>query len=479
MKEPKIQLLKDLLQKAISATEIRGRDGRAISVEDYKHLYREDRNFSAEDHDNRKWYRPYLQDEAVRDQILEFLKKELREYMRGDSVFFARTALTFIGERRADLGSILSFLLRVALLKGAEYAVRSFYRPIKKEWIPFRQLVLINGLEVEREVQLYDGVRLTPLPPVTKKLPDYLPVAGLPDRMNEDANTFCSATVMSIDCSVLVALRKPEELVGLSRFDPFPKNKAAGKWKIMSTELGSFGITDYPSYKTHFRHFYMLLSLVCNHAMEVVYEWDYHDAYEVFVAPYIGGVGSLVGVSEETRAPKTVVTEQEIAAAKSLHDQFFDIDPDGKKALQMALSRWRMAKKRENQQGNKTEKQVDQMIDLGIAFESIYLHKSKEGGISSTLSTHAAWFLGKNAEERERILREFKAIYRCRSDAVHTGELDDPVQMGKRSEILGKKSETPLEEFLATAQDRCAVSIKKIIERGGFPDWGKLITGNE
>ena len=469
-----MQLLKGLLQKAISTTTIRARDGRTISVDGYKRLYREDRNFSSEDSYAKKRYRPYVQDQKVRDQVLEFLKAELLEHMRNGRVFFSRIAVTVVGSRSEDLDSILSFLLRVALLKDAEHAVRSFYKPIKKEWIPFKQMALINGVQVARELQLYDGVRLVPLPRSTANLPGYLPISGMPERMDEDANTFRSATVMSIDCAVRIILGKPVELVRFSRGKPFLANEADGKWKIMSGELGRFEISDYSSYKTHFRHFYMLLSLVCNHAVEVVYEWDYHDAYEVFVAPYTGGgASSLVGVSEENRALKTVITEQEIAAAKSLHDQFLHIDSDAQEVLPMALSRWRMAKKRENQQANKTESQVDQMIDLGIAFESLYLGGRQRGGLSSTLRVRAAWFLGKNAGERESILREFNAIYRFRSDAVHTGRLDDPVKVG------GGDKPIPLDEFIVRAQDRCAASIKKIIERGGFPNWDKLITGNE
>ena len=469
MQKSKMQCLKDLLQKAILTTEIRARDERTISVEDYKHLYRENRNFSFEERYARKVYRPYVQDQAVRDQILEFLKKELRGYMRNGRVFFSRTAITTVESRNEDVDSILSFLLRVALLKGIKHAVHSFYNPNKKEWIPFQQMVLLNGLKVAHEVQLYDGVRLIPPQPATEHFPDYLPVSGIPERMNEYANAFRSASIMSIDCSVRITLHKPSEPVDIELADPFRAITADGKWKILSAELGDFD--DSFSYRDYFRHFYMLLSLVCNHAVEVAFEWDYHDASEVFVDPFGSKViGSLEDLIEKNRGLQPV-TEQEIATAKSLHGQFLRLDRDDREVLQMALSRWRTAKKHEKRQVHKAENQVDQMIDLGIAFESIYLGGDHRGKLSLTLRTRAAWFLGKNAEERESILREFKVIYDCRSRAVHSGRLDDFVKVGKKP--------TPLDEFLAMAQNRCADSIKKIIERGGFPDWDKLITGNE
>lgn len=473
MKDSKMQLLKDLLQKAISTTVICARNGHTISVEEYKDLYRENRNFSVEDRYARKVYDPYVQNQAVRGQILEFLKVELQEYVRDDIVSFSRTAITVIGRSNEELDSLLFSLMRVALLKGAEHAVHSFYKPIKKEWIPFQQMVLINGLKVAHEMQLYDGVRLIPPHPLTANLPDYFPVSGNRARMNEYVDAFRSASIMSIDCSVRIILRKPGEDDDTSFTNPFPTNTADGKWKILSKEFGRFGICDYLSYKTHFRQFYMLLSLVCNRAVEVAFEWDYHDASEVFAEPYAGkGVGSLEDLVEKNRNLQPV-TEEEIAAAKSLHTQFLHphIDSKSKKILEMALSRWRMAKKHEKRQARKAENQVDQMIDLGIAFESIYLGGDVRGELSFTLRIRAAWFLGKNAEERESILREFKVIYDCRSRAVHSGRLDDFVKVGKKP--------TPLDEFLAMAQNRCADSIKKIIERGGFPDWDKLITGNE
>ncbi|MDA8021515.1 MAG: HEPN domain-containing protein [Gammaproteobacteria bacterium] len=482
MQKSKTQLLlEDLLEKAIDATEIRAdddsaRSGHTISVEKYQHLHRENRNFSIEDRYARRVYAPYLQNQAVRDQILKLIEAELLEYRNDEMAvrFLLMSGLTSLTLGDAGFDSILSSLLRVALLKGSEYAVHSFYKSIKKEPIPFQQMALIDGLEVAHEVQIYDGVRLIPLPPSTANLPDYLPTPRAPWRMKEDpvledANIFRSATIMSIDCCARVALRKPGEKL-FEDDDAFLKNTFDAKWEIMSAELGRLGVRDMGSYVMHFRQFYRLLSLVCNHAMGIVSEWGYYDVCEVFVSP---DASIPLDPSISKNPDSKTVTEWEIAAAKSLHGQFLRINSDGRKVLQTALSRWEMAKRRRNQRKDQDcWNKVDQMIDLGIAFESLYLGGDHKGELAFTLRTRAAWLLGENAEERARILREFKVIYDCRSKAVHSGRLEDPIKVGKGSKI-------PLDEFLARAQYRCAASIKKIIERGGFPDWDKLITGNE
>ena len=68
-------------------------------------------------------------------------------------------------------------------------------------------------------------------------------------------------------------------------------------------------------------------------------------------------------------------------------------------------------------------------------------------------------------------MTEFRAIYNCRSDAVHKGKLDEKVKIGGES--------VPISKLIERAQDLCRQSIIKIMEDGRFPDWDSLILGGE
>lgn len=109
------------------------------------------------------------------------------------------------------------------------------------------------------------------------------------------------------------------------------------------------------------------------------------------------------------------------------------------------------------------------MIDLGIAFESIYLSDIEDPRqeLRFRLRLHAALYLGKDKDDRERLMKEVKDIYDWRSSAVHKGRLPKKT---KNKEIT---------DFLADAQDLCRDSILKIIEDKEFPDWNQLILGEK
>ena len=103
------------------------------------------------------------------------------------------------------------------------------------------------------------------------------------------------------------------------------------------------------------------------------------------------------------------------------------------------------------------------MIDLGVAFESLYVSDSR-GEIKFKLGVRAAWHLEEDPAKRKTLKKIFGKIYDWRSDAVHKGK-------------LSKKAKNTT-EFITTAQSYCRDSILKILKKGEFPhDWDDLILG--
>ena len=114
------------------------------------------------------------------------------------------------------------------------------------------------------------------------------------------------------------------------------------------------------------------------------------------------------------------------------------------------------------------------MIDLGIAFETLYVPAKVPGKsrkIVYNLKKNASRYLGKNKENREKLKRKIKVIYACRCDAAHEGKLGDSVTIDGKSITMSK--------FIEKSQNLCRKSIIRILEDGKFPDWNNLVLGEE
>lgn len=113
---------------------------------------------------------------------------------------------------------------------------------------------------------------------------------------------------------------------------------------------------------------------------------------------------------------------------------------------------------------------ADKALDLGVAFESLLLSDlGKNEQLSLALRLRGARLLGQDLDNRVRLEKELFELYTCRSIAAHTGKIDDHIK------INGVR--TPMQDFLQTGVERCASMIRKIIEKGKFPDWKHLILG--
>ena len=168
-------------------------------------------------------------------------------------------------------------------------------------------------------------------------------------------------------------------------------------------------------------------------------------------------ITSLVGV-DQSESP-TEVGEYQIEEAKRIYDEFAEFNSDDKKKLLIAVKRWIKSKT--------FQEDVDRMIDLGIALESLYLPKGNKEQLTYQFRFHASKYLGENEADREDLLAEFKKIYGCRSTAVHGGPLKETVTI--------KEVPIPISSFIERAQDYCRHSILKILKEGKFPDWKNLM----
>ena len=412
-------------------------------------------------------------------KLLNFIKEELAPFIREGNIPEISTGSYIVesgfseGPRLfcprggiSQLHHILERLLHIALVRGIEESVLAFDRSCCPEGVHvfFQYVALVDGIRIETEIQIFEGVKLIPLPSLqTTKIEEevvrYLP--GFPfNTFVDQADSFFGKTLLIIEQSGFSIFHKPPEQLfkpGTQVSDlPFQVEEHDVKFRNRK-EINAF-----------IKSFFQAFSLVCNSSVYI-----YHLGWFSAVDKSLHGHSGMMRTRDPfwERRPfvsSTKAERTEIDKAKRYYKILDTPNSSIAERLQIPIGRWIKSKTSANS--------VDRMIDLGVAFESLYLSGTEsKNEIRFRFSLHAAWHLGEDKEHREGLMKKFKAIYDWRSAVVHTGKLPEKGR-GKK-----KKSYTQEEvrEFVRNAQDLCRESIKKIMEDGEFPDWNNLILGGE
>ena len=205
------------------------------------------------------------------------------------------------------------------------------------------------------------------------------------------------------------------------------------------------------------------LSLASRSPVQISASWPSWPRDELF---YLGPCNSYSSSSRMSGCSSLGVSakvgQTEISAALRVY-KIMDKNPEIRRFLRVPISRWITSMT--------TLNFADQIIDLGIAFETLYLSGiGEKGELSFRLRVYAAWYLGEDVKTRERLLTIIKQIYDCRSRAVHDGTLAP-------KNIKFGEDNIPMYQFIRETRVLCLISIMKIIDEGRIPDWNNLILG--
>lgn len=102
------------------------------------------------------------------------------------------------------------------------------------------------------------------------------------------------------------------------------------------------------------------------------------------------------------------------------------------------------------------------MLDLGIACEIMLLHGKNETELAYRLALRGGYLHGLDTDERISFSRGFRDLYKARSQVAHGGKIE-------------RKLRLRITEF----DGLCASTIRAIIRKGRFPDWDRLISGDQ
>ena len=273
------------------------------------------------------------------------------------------------------------------------------------------------------------------------------------------AGSFLGKTLLIIDYSVSPIFHRPFDPTTIQE-DRKLLNRTF-RLEINGDKLADSYVADFSE-----KFFCQALSLACNSAVQTALKWKFLADDEIFNLSY--GTGGSIRISGPF-GNAVEAGQSEIDKAKCLYDRLTNLNTETLEKLQIPIGRWIKS--------HTYRDSVDKMIDLGIAFEALYLSdisETTELSFRLRLRLRASWFLGEDKAHRQELMKNFSKIYDWRSKVVHTGKL--PYKNSKRKTPFTRQEAT---EFIEKAQDLCRESIIKILEDGEFPDWNNLILGED
>jgi|GEM_PF-5703645 len=367
--------------------------------------------------------------EEIKKQFVEYLKENSElEIFNGTMMQFANVA------HRIEIDDLWRWLLRKAANSGVEAAVDNLEQYLIQDRVPGYSILVINGLEVNSALDLSDGISLIPI----ADLPLSLNKKGLLNKERKFGFTMISLFREEHSKAALI----------LKTFGRKPI-KGDGIENVLSVNETMFSKLEEACF---------CLTLIENCSPTPFISW-WEPAEWTPCLPLINGSSNSFKEDDFINRTLFKLTDPRLRQrAQEIHKLFSDLSDNVKLSLMVPLERLNLAKRK--------SRSVNAAIDLGIAFEALFLQESSPSTqLSLALRLRAAWLLGGNEQDRKNKFDLFKWFYTCRSIAVHSGQLDQ--------KIKGISINT--DEVIKKSIQEAARAIEIIMQRGGYPDWDSLV----
>ena len=392
---------------------------------------------------------PLIGRDDLKEQLLAFVNTELSDHIRNGKIQSATFALSGGLPVGYPVDTVVNNIIRRAIVDGPGVAAQAFDTCVSSSASKFHRFFVLSSIRVEEPMTLFDGVTLMPLPNSISELPPYLPLILDPSDGYRIVSTqqLLGKTVARVECEVSPVFCHPPESLALDT-DPASDFEMG----IRSNDLDNLNIGLLGS----------ALSLACRTSVRPAMEWQSLLDYEIFDFSGVWGIGGqgFSWIRHALLLDKSVTLGQvELQRAQELYKSLSQLSAATLDKLHIPIDRWMTSMEEVNH--------IDQIIDLGIALESLYV-PNPQGDTSLRFTLNASWHLGKNKHERQKLRKDFQEIYSARSDVMHAGRL-----RGDRA-----KPSFDRRLFITHAQELCWQGLTSVIEAGVIPDWDNLIMGN-
>ena len=476
MTEEKKQEPRQLLDEAIADTEIRDEyDGEKLPlpVDVYRRYLAESWKYFGLARFSPFWIRPTVSivNPDTKSHLLDFIRDALALFIDGHEILTARYLIESNSTdspcvRRFQNKNkgvhprfILKRLLDIALVRGKEQAVSVFDRCSRPEGAQgvFQDVSVVKGITLNTDIDVFKGVRLVPLldSGISDEFISYFRFPVFAFRY-ENPNFF-GQTLLVIDRPGFSIFHKP----GPNQV--FPQGLPVGELPFQvrehDTKFRDLGEVD--SFQESFSQ---ALSLALNSPIQIPRAPFRFDKVQIPRGGYFFEEDRTFNprdISMTSLIPANLIKvsvtadETHVELARYHYKRLVDFNAKDRRKLLIAIDRWIKSKS--------SGSEVDSIIDVGIALEALYVTEDRR--IRELLSKHASLYL-EDVSPQKTLQDEFKAIYKLRSDIVHSNVVREKVAVGDQC--------VPIPDLVARAQDLCQKSIVKIIKEGTIPDWNSL-----
>jgi hypothetical protein len=383
--------------------------------------------------------------EAERKAVLDSLgaHEELRQLF-GTAINLGNRDVSVTPE------SLCSWILTRAKHVGATECVRGVRQFLSQPYTPVDEILAVSGLVLDKPIALSTRIELVPFAALNENLTtitlsdpkwEYFgrtAGGGVRKRERTILASFGRAHIQSDPSLPSAALR--------IRHQASPKTRPAAFTDTRESDLGLLlAVVN------------VLAAAVCTPVFPVAYWWNADP-----IVP-CGDSGMNWGSwSHSKRLRPIAYAEEHDAILVATTGSYLASDDVHRQRMKVPLERFSVSLAADTPE--------DKAIDMGIALEALLLSDLGATDQQSLMfRLRGAWLLASSAEERQMLFREFRALYDCRSTAVHTGRLP---------EFVNVNGKIPATEFLADRGQRLAArAILEVLKTGSLPDWTTVICG--
>ena len=363
------------------------------------------------------------------DHIMPVFRNLLRDFVDSETGRIGNGLVHLAGGiPEPALNDYVPILIRASAVLGGRRVAELLLGWIRGERIKYLTISLLNGVTIDKSLELREGLRLYQLPRSSNEVVSHLPAMTL-DMHGFQA--MVGRVALSIEGEAGPALYLPSRGASVSK--RMEHVWAGGQIENLSVDS-----------------FCEAMSLACGNSIRWQFIWRDFGEIREFLSVY----GGTSFANVPPFASSTDFTQDQFERAREVHN-LRNVGGKSKAGLDTAVRRWIKSK-------SAGSSFADQLIDLRIALEALYLDNN-EGELRFRLASHGAWHISDGTEERKANFQTLLQVYKLASSAVHGTDV---------------KRDDENKKLLVDAQILCWKGIIKRLREQHKPKWNDVIMGD-